>query len=137
MKHIPSSWYLYAAAGLAVIALFVAIAVNGVKSRGPSVYDGFAQCLSDKGAKMYGTWWCTHCKNQKSLFGTAFQYVPYVECSPNGTKVESQECKDAGIEGFPTWTFADKTMSSGELSLQALSDKTSCPLPVTDASTNE
>lgn len=131
MKKIPSSYYLYAAAGVVVVGLFAAIIMNAVKSSVPSVYDGFAQCLTEKGVKMYGAWWCPHCQNQKDLFGSAFDYVDYVECSPGSTKGMSQQCKDAGIEGYPTWTFADGTKASGEQSFQDLSEKSSCPLPET------
>ena len=47
---------------------------------------------------MYGAEWCSHCKNQKKLFGNSFQYVNYVDCDKN-----SKECKEAGISGYPTW----------------------------------
>ncbi|OGL95743.1 hypothetical protein A2348_03895 [Candidatus Uhrbacteria bacterium RIFOXYB12_FULL_58_10] len=133
MKSIPSSYYLYGAAVIVVIGLFAVIVVNGIKSRVPSAYNEFAQCLADQGARMYGTWWCSHCQNQKDLFGSAFSNVDYVECSPGGTKTMSKECKDAGVEGYPTWIFADESKASGEQSLQSLSDKTSCLLPNTEA----
>ncbi|MEK7089329.1 MAG: hypothetical protein AAB920_00745, partial [Patescibacteria group bacterium] len=42
-----------------------------------------AQCLASKKVTMYGTYWCSHCQNQKALFGDAFKYVPYVECTEN------------------------------------------------------
>ena len=29
--------------------------------------DSFAQCLTDEGAIMYGTDWCSFCKQQKAL----------------------------------------------------------------------
>src|SRR5690242_11019622 len=29
----------------------------------------FAQALSASGTKMYGAFWCSHCNNQKALFG--------------------------------------------------------------------
>lgn len=129
MKKIPSSYYLYAAAGLVVVGLFVAIVMNAVKSRVPSVYDGFAQCLTEKGAKMYGAWWCPHCQNQKEAFGSAVRYVDYVECSPGTTKQMTAECQDAGVKGYPFWIFADGSTASGEQSLEALSTRTSCSLP--------
>lgn len=132
MKKIPSSYYLYAAAGVVVVGLFAAIIMNAVKSQVPSIYDGFAQCLTEKGVKMYGAWWCPHCQNQKDLFGSAFEFVDYVECSPGSSKGMSQQCKDAGIEGYPTWVFADGSKASGEQSFEGLSEKTSCPLPSTD-----
>ena len=40
-----------------------------------STLDSFAKCLSAKGVKMYGAWWCPHCKDQKESFGYSFQYV--------------------------------------------------------------
>ena len=40
--------------------------------------------------------------SEKKLFGDAFKKVNYVECSPNGSKTMSQECKDAGVESYPT-----------------------------------
>lgn len=126
---IPSSYYLYGSAAVAMVVLLVAIVADGVRSRVPSEYDGFAQCLTENGAKMYGAWWCPHCQNQKDLFEGAFRYVEYVECSPGGSKTSSQECIDDGIKGFPTWTFADGSIAEGEQSLQRLSEITSCPLP--------
>jgi hypothetical protein len=127
MRNIPSSaWF----AGLAVIVVAGVIGLAAYKGMGPSVYDDFAECLADNGVKMYGAWWCPHCVNQKKLFGSAFQFVPYVECSPNGSKTFSApECVDAKIESTPTWIFADGTRRTGELSLDALSEKTACPLP--------
>ncbi len=92
---------------------------------GPSPYDSFAQCLTEKGAKMYGAWWCPHCKSQKDLFGSAFDSVDYVECS-DASKNMSQKCKDAGITGYPTWKFADGTAVSGEQTLESLGEKTGC-----------
>ncbi|MEI6510781.1 MAG: thioredoxin domain-containing protein [Candidatus Uhrbacteria bacterium] len=143
MKKIPSSYFLYGAAGLAVVALIALIATNRVTSSAPSDYDGFAQCLADKGVKMYGAWWCPHCKAQKELFGTAFKKIDYVECSPNQSKDMSQECKDAGIKGYPTWVLADSSQLSGEQTFDTLAAKSGCALPgvdsavapVTDAST--
>ena len=43
-------------------------------------YDGFAQCLTDAGATMYGTEWCHICKDQKELFGASFKNINFVDC---------------------------------------------------------
>ena len=37
---------------------------------------GLAKSLKEKGAVMYGAYWCPHCKAEKARFGTSFQYVP-------------------------------------------------------------
>jgi len=91
---------------------------------GPSKYDGFAQCLAEKKVTMYGAVWCSHCVNQKKQFGSAFQYVPYVEC-PENTKV----CAEKGIEGFPTWLTEDGQKLVGEQSLEKLAEVSGCELP--------
>jgi len=93
-----------------------------------STLDGFAKCLSSKGARMYGAWWCPHCADQKETFGYAFQYVNYTECSPEGQRTETPQCLQAGIKHFPTWRFADGSNTEGVLPLSALSQKTGCKL---------
>jgi hypothetical protein len=94
-----------------------------------STLDGFAKCVSAKGVRMYGAWWCPHCAEQKDAFGYAFQYVNYVECSPEGKRDINEVCKQAGVKHFPTWQFADGSRTEGELPLTDISQKTGCKLP--------
>ena len=94
-----------------------------------STLDSFAQCVSAKGAKMYGAWWCPHCADQKELFGFAFQYVNYVECSPAGERTMNDTCKQAGIKNFPTWQYPDGSRTEGAQPLETLAQKTGCKLP--------
>jgi hypothetical protein len=94
-----------------------------------STLDGFAHCLKSKGAKMYGAWWCPHCTEQKEMFGFAFQYVNYVECSPEGLRTLNEVCKQTGIKNFPTWQFPDGSRTEGALPLTVLGEKTGCKLP--------
>lgn len=101
---------------------------NGTSNTTP--LDTFAQCISDAGAKFYGAYWCPHCQDQKKLFKNS-KKLPYIECStPNGQGV-LPICIDAKITGYPTWDFADGSRKDGEMTLQELSDKTSCALPQT------
>jgi len=125
MKQTNFTWLIYVAAVLVVVGL-IGFAI--VQKATPGQYDTFAQCLTDKGAKMYGAWWCPHCQKQKDLFGKSFEKVSNVECSAPGTKAMLKICKDAGIEGYPTWKFQDGSMLSGEQSFETLSQKTSCPI---------
>ena len=63
-----------------------------------------AQHLADTGAVFYGAWWCTHCQDQKQLFGKeAAQIINYVECSQSDGQGQTPECQEAGIRGYPTW----------------------------------
>ncbi len=93
-------------------------------------YNTFAECLKDKGAVFYGAFWCPHCQAQKKLFGSSKQYLNYVECSTPDASNQTQICKDKKILGYPTWEFIDGSRINGDATLQMLSDKTGCPLPV-------
>lgn len=62
-----------------------------------------AECLTSKGVTMYGTNRCSHCQNQKELFGyDAFTKINFVDCDK-----EKNTCALAGVQGYPTWVFAD------------------------------
>jgi hypothetical protein len=119
---------------IAVYAVLIAAAVGlafYLGRRSQHKYDAFAHCLTDRGVKMYGAWWCPHCTEQKEKFSASFEYVPYVECGVKGDlKGKNPVCGDAGIQHFPTWQFPP----TGErveqvLSLEALSERTGCALP--------
>src|SRR5581483_4841589 len=115
-----------------IIIIVALVAIGGLcwwlwaAQNGPSKYDAFAQCLSQKGLKFYGAFWCPHCQDQKSMFGSAKQYLPYVECSTPDANGQLRVCTDAGIQEYPTWIFPDGTKSEGELSLQDLAIKSGC-----------
>jgi hypothetical protein len=118
---------------LGMLALvLVPIIVYSLLVAGPaasSKYDQLAQCLTDKGAKMYGAYWCTHCASQKRLFGKSFSKIKYIECSLPGGQEQTEECTQAGIKGYPTWEFGDASRVDGQMSLEALAQKTQCSLP--------
>lgn len=113
---------------VAAVLVVLGLAAYFLFAGGPGKYDSFAKCLSDKGAKMYGAFWCPHCKEQKELFGKSWQYVDYVECSTPDGQGQLEICKSAGIKGYPTWEFADGKRQSGLLTLQELSQQTGCPI---------
>ena len=44
-----------------------------------------ARRLKGAGARMFGAFWCSHCQEQKLMFGKQAQGdLPYVECFPEG-----------------------------------------------------
>lgn len=92
-------------------------------------YDGFAKCLAANHAKMYGLYWCPHCREQKEMFGKAFQYVPYVECAIKGSNELAPECKAAAVKLFPSWQFGSNPPVPAVFPLNELGDKTGCSLP--------
>ncbi|NJK38431.1 MAG: vitamin K epoxide reductase family protein [Oscillatoriales cyanobacterium RM1_1_9] len=63
-----------------------------------------AEHLSQADAKMYGAYWCGHCKTQKELFGAeAVKKMPYIECDAGGQNPQPQRCEAAKITSYPTW----------------------------------
>ena len=82
--------------------------------------DAFAQCLTEKGVTMYGTEWCPHCQNQKEEFGDSFQYINFVDCD-----LSKGACKEAGIEGYPTWRIEGENYP-GEQNLYKLASLSGC-----------
>ena len=119
--------YIYTS--LAILALIVLIALIVNSKSGPGKYDDFAKCLTEKGTKMYGAYWCPHCLNQKRDFGSSWQYVTYIECSLPNNAGPTEFCTKAGINGYPTWEFQNGDRIEGEVSFPELSQRTSCPLP--------
>ncbi len=69
----------------------------------------FAEYLAAKDIKFYGAYWCSHCQEQKVLFGAAAAAkLPYIECDRNGENSQRQLCKDLNIQYFPTWVIGGK-----------------------------
>ena len=66
-----------------------------------------ARCLSDQGVIFYGAFWCPNCAEQKELFGSAADDLPYLECSTPDRSAQLPVCADEGITGYPTWEFTD------------------------------
>ncbi len=119
--------------GFVTALVVIAVLVGGYylyERYKPDPMAAFAKCTAQKGAKMYGAFWCPHCKDQKESFGKSFQFVNYVECAELGApKVQLPVCKQANILHYPTWEFSDKSRLEGPQTMQTLSEKTGCPLP--------
>ncbi|XP_057804760.1 thiol-disulfide oxidoreductase LTO1-like isoform X1 [Salvia miltiorrhiza] len=78
-----------------------------------------AKHLHSVGAKLYGAFWCSHCLDQKEIFGReAAKILDYVECFPDGvnkgTKM-AQACVDVKLEGFPTWIIDGQVNSQSKM----------------------
>tara|TARA_Y100000310_G_scaffold89923_1_gene87060 strand:+ start:22273 stop:22635 length:363 start_codon:yes stop_codon:yes gene_type:complete len=108
-------------------SMLLLTACGGPKEASPEL-DTFAKCLTESGAKMFGAFWCPHCIQQKDDFGTAWQYIEYIECS-TPDKQQTEFCKQQDITGYPTWQFADGFRRSGHVPLVDLAVKTGCKLP--------
>ena len=116
------------------IFLAIALVVVGVyffpgSDVEPGYYDEFANCVTDSGAIFYGAYWCPHCSEQKKAFADSVGLINYVECSLPNNAGQTEVCKEAGIQSYPTWEFGDESRQSGFIPLVNLAEKTGCVLP--------
>lgn len=126
MKKTSAKWII----GLLVVCVVAPLAYQMYAKTQPGKLDGFAQCITDSGAKFYGAFWCPHCQAQKRMFGNSEKLLPYIECSTPDGQGQLEICKDAGVTGYPTWEFADGgERLSGEVELSVLAERTACTLP--------
>mmetsp|Transcript_12734 Transcript_12734/g.24030 ORF Transcript_12734/g.24030 Transcript_12734/m.24030 type:complete len:84 (+) Transcript_12734:3205-3456(+) len=82
---------------------------------------------------MYGAFWCSHCLEQKEVFGKeAMENFPYVECFPAGWKKGTKEaaaCESNDVRGFPTWIIngekieGDQTLEDLEFTVDKILEK--------------
>jgi hypothetical protein len=115
------------AAMLLVLIVAGAMAVNILTNNKVSPTKDFAQCIAASGAKMYGAYWCSHCQEQKAMFGDNWQYMNYIECGvPNGNG-QTEVCRAAGVTSYPTWDF-NGTRVLGTQTIDQLSARTGCTL---------
>lgn len=87
----------------------------------PKTVEAIAKHLRSIGAKVYGAYWCPHCRAQKAVFGEALfnRYIHYIECDPRGRNAQPKLCTAAKIEGYPTWVIKGKVYP-GAQSLEQL-----------------
>lgn len=115
---------------IAYLLVAIVVVLGGIATlfySGPlasGAYDEFTECLTDKGAVMYGTKTCPYCTKQKQVLGDLFRFIKYVECT-----VETQKCIADGVQGAPLWTFQDgeRLESLQQLAALALKQVVFCP----------
>ncbi|MDP2664021.1 MAG: hypothetical protein Q8P08_01100 [bacterium] len=88
--------------------------------------ESLANCLTEKGVKFYGAFWCGVCDSQKELFGEAAQFLPYIECSDEDRNL-LPACQAEGISSFPTWEFSGEKVP-GLKTLEELVQSSSCSI---------
>ena len=85
-----------------------------------------AKHLKEKGAKMYGAYWCSNCVEQKDEFGAgAARLLSYVECAEDGYNSERPSCRAKQVPGYPTWEI-DGELFVGRKTLEELAVLSGC-----------
>jgi len=121
------------AIGVKTLSIIIVLIVIGIVAWSVSGYfvedknelsdlDNFAKCLSERGATVYVSTYCGHCKNQKEMFGDSLKYINLVECTEN-----QELCQQKGIRGVPTWIINGASYP-GVQSFEKLSELTGCSL---------
>jgi len=87
-------------------------------NRAQHKHDSFARCLTERGVKMYGAWWCPHCVEQKETFGASFEYVPYGSAASKATHTGSRRfAKTKTSSIIPPGSFRQRANEWSALSL--------------------
>jgi hypothetical protein len=90
------------------------IGFSYINSKKPGPLDDFAQCLTEKGAVMYGASWCKYTAAQKQMFGNSMRFIDYRDFSENPE-----------VKTTPTW-FIDGQKYEKVQSLDKLASITGC-----------
>tara|TARA_Y100000034_G_C6870671_1_gene397467 strand:- start:447 stop:1259 length:813 start_codon:yes stop_codon:yes gene_type:complete len=87
-----------------IILNLIPLIVFNLPSSEPDVdYTPLAQCITENGVNMYGSFRCGVCAKTRALFGDAFEEINEIECHPQGENAQTELCLSKGIEGTPTW----------------------------------
>ena len=115
--------------------VLVSLVLAGCTSGGypQAEVDKLAQCITEKGGVMYGTFWCPKCAQVKKNFGGAMKYITYVECDPRDENEQSELCIKKGVDKYATFIFNDDTNKENWLvgvpTFEELATKAGCPAP--------
>jgi len=108
------------------IVIIVVVVAFGVylSSRGGNPPDGtltkeVAQCIGENSV-LYVQLGCTHCEEQKEMFGENYKYIETIDCFYNKTL-----CADEQISGTPTWV-RNGEQYVGVQSIEKLREITGC-----------
>ena len=104
-----------------IILLLLALSIN-TQIKKPGKYDGFAKCLKEKGAIIYGNDYCSYTNKQLGFFGKSQKYLNYVKCIDNEAL-----CDEKNIKTTPTWEI-NGGMYSGVQTFEALSAYSRCEI---------
>lgn len=101
---------------------------NSETPGGGSAKEQLAACLTNQEITLYGLPTCSHCQEQKELFGEAFEHVDYVDCSEEETL-----CQNKGVSLVPTWEIEGE-MIEGKKTLEELAELSGCEYPPSQSS---
>ena len=105
-----------------IIAIIIISLTFYIRAQAPGKYDNFAQCLTEKGAIIYGNDYCQYTNQQLNFFGKSKKYLDYVKCIDN-----KELCDSKGVEITPTWEINGQILE-GVQSFERLSTLSGCEM---------
>tara|TARA_Y100000310_G_scaffold38326_1_gene35940 strand:+ start:12537 stop:12971 length:435 start_codon:yes stop_codon:yes gene_type:complete len=87
---------------ISIVSVVFVLIVGGIgfsymNTLKPAALDGFAQCLADKGAIMYGASFCQYSHAQQGMFGNSKKYLDIRDFT-----------EDPNVKTTPTWLINDE-----------------------------
>lgn len=106
---------------ISIFAVVLIVAIAGasfsyINSKKPAPLDEFAKCLTEKGAVMYGAYWCQYTQAQKRMFGNSMKFINYKDFTDNKE-----------VKKTPTW-FIDGEKYENVQSFDRLAAITGCSI---------
>ena len=106
--------------GLALTVIVIIAVIVFIKNyNSDTLNEELARCIASKSI-MYSQLGCSHCIEQKKLFGDYTSIFDIVECDE-----EPQKCADAGISGTPTWIINNQKIV-GVRTIKQLKELSGC-----------
>lgn len=109
-----------------MIILFIALAIAIVfsiiiltKKPSNTTDSPVAKCIGQNSV-LYVQRGCSHCEDQKNLFGDSYQYLNITDCF-----YETQKCINNSIEATPTWVIKSQKYV-GVQTIETLKNLTGC-----------
>lgn len=109
------------------MSLFIVLSIHYTFYRDTD-FDTLAKCLAEKNVEFFGTFWCPSCGEVKKTFGSAFQYITYVECDPKGENSQAERCLALNVEKYPTWIDSAGNRLDAETDVEKIAQFYRCPL---------
>ena len=115
---------------LIILINIIPLVLFNISSSEKEDYSALAQCITEKGVNMYGSFRCGVCAKTRAMFGDSFKYINEIECHPQGENAQTELCLEKGIEGTPTWILepdgVELKRQLGFLSIEELKEFSGC-----------
>ncbi len=103
--------------GVIILAYF--LINNSFSKKDSQTSKEIAKCIGEN-SLLYVQLGCTHCENQKKMFGNNYQYLKVIDCF-----YKQKECSDKNIKVTPTWIINNKEYL-GVQNIDKLKELTKC-----------